>query len=665
VNEVSPQLAKSSNLLPNKSVGGRDLQASIIVIAAALLLFGAAMSRSFYDGRMASPITHDDVNYFIIGIQRIQLLRGQGFHALFEHFMHYTEHSPFLTYQATLAYLLFGITDWAPYASNIFLLTAFLAVSAHLLRNTPPALLTACLLTLIAFPASSDIIVEFSPEIVCSLFTAIGVVLTLRLPLFDAPFGARFRAGLCFGLGFFAHPVASAFTFIALLATLTWIFLRDVFFAAEKRNLAVAGRRLALILLFSLWLPLLYMAPRYQIYWEYFDRTILNPVTRSMWVPNISLRQHLTFYLFGPGGRFMFGNRLLGCLVIIGAGCAAAWWRHDSRSLLRQAELLLLAMVFWFVPTLSPVKTEQYAFCFGFTIAFLTILGMRSIYETFPRRFGILAVWAIACLFLISDVSHYPVPNTPRTLVDRTFAFQTLNRLKAVLFGNATSYHGTKVYQTNIGAYAPNILQYYMLKQDPALDWDFASKWQSPDPEVQLKFIHASQEDFVIASARDNGLTYSPFAEPAEDAVLAAMWRDQQYVAIDRFYGPNGRTVTVFQRRGKFVGWRPVSGIGNPSGTPDGTRLSTGGVAYLQAYAPRSVNAELQMKYSGSPGEVVGIFLNQKALSKTTLPPTGSASLVQTVPLNAGENDIIVQYPSAGKLMLEQLLIVPQIADES
>jgi hypothetical protein len=627
-------------------------------------MFGAAMSRSFYDGRMASPITHDDVNYFILGIQRIQLLRIQGFHALLEYFIHYTEHSPFLTYQATLAYLLFGINDWAPYASNIVLLAVYLGVAAHLLRDTPLALLAACLLSLIAFPASSDIIVEFSPEIVSSLFTALGVLLTLRLPLLDAPFGARFRAGLCFGLGFFAHPVASAFTFIALLATIGWICLRDIVFAGEKKRLAIVSRQLILILLLSLWLPLLYMAPRYQVYWAYFDRTILNPTTRSMWVPNITPRQHLTFYVFGPGGRFMFGNRFLGCLAIIGTGCAAAWWRHDTRSLLRQAELLLLAVVFWLVPTLSPVKTEQYAFCFGFTIALLTILGLRSIYQIFPGRFGILAAWAIACLFLISDVSHYPVPNTPQTLVDRNFAFGTVYRLKAVLFGNATNYHGTKVYQTNIGAYAPNILQYYMLKQDPALDWDFASKWQSPDPEVQLKFIQASQEDFVIASARNNGLTYSPFAWPAENAVLAAMWKDQQYVAVDRFYGPNGRTVTVFQRRGKFVGWHPVSGISNSSGTPDGIRLSMGGIAYLQAYAPRPITAELQLKYSGSPGQAVGVFLNQKALSKTTLPPEGSASLVQTVTLIAGENDIVLQYPSAGKLMLEQLLIVPQIADE-
>jgi hypothetical protein len=61
---------------------------------------------------------------------------------------------------------------------------------------------------------------------------------------------------------------------------------------------------------------------------------------------------------------------------------------------------------------------------------------------------------------------------------------------------------------------------------------------------------------------------------------------------------------------------------------------------------------------------MVDLFLNQKALSNSTLPAEGSASFVQTVTLSAGENDIVLKYPPAGKLILEQLLIVPQIAAE-
>ena len=216
----------------------------LVVIASAIILFAAAMSRSFFDGRMASPITHDDVNYFIIGIQRLMILRRDGVAELLHHFFHFAEHSPFLTYQATFAYFLFGVTDWAPYVSNIFLLLLFLGVAAFLVRDYPLAVVAACMASLVALPMSSNIIIEFSPEVVCSLFTAIGAVLMTRLPLIGAPLGARFRAGLCFGLAFFSHPVASPFTLIALLATIGWMFIRDIVLAGDfqicgDRNLAI------------------------------------------------------------------------------------------------------------------------------------------------------------------------------------------------------------------------------------------------------------------------------------------------------------------------------------------------------------------------------------------------------------------------------------------
>jgi hypothetical protein len=218
------------NALQSRTIRSFDRSVLMVVIAAAMILFAAAMSRSFFDGRMASPITHDDVNYFITGIRRLLILRRDGLTAFLYHFVHYPEHSPFLTYQATFAYLLLGITDWAPYASNMFLLLLFLSVAAFLVRDCSLVAIAACMAGVIALPMSSNIVIEFSPEVVCSLFTAIGAVLMTRLPLIGAPLGARFRAGLCFGLAFFSHPVASALTFIAFLATIGLIFISDVIF---------------------------------------------------------------------------------------------------------------------------------------------------------------------------------------------------------------------------------------------------------------------------------------------------------------------------------------------------------------------------------------------------------------------------------------------------
>ena len=248
----------------------------------------------------------------------------------------------------------------------------------------------------------------------------------------------------------------------------------------------------------------------------------------------------------------MFGrHRLWECGLIIVIGLAAASLRKDRSMILRLAELCLLAVVFWAVPTLAPVQNGEYASCFGFTVAFLIVLALGSIYRSLGGKIG--------GVVLPGRSGNYPrlrriaqhVPNTPRTVLDREFAFSAINRLKAVLFGNATYYHGSKVYMTNVGAYAPNIVQYYMLKTDPALDWEFDSGFVLADPQEQMEAIKHWRPDFVVAAHLDNGFTYSDWAQPAEDPVLAAMLQDSDYIPIDRFYGPHGRTVTVFQ-----FGWQ-------------------------------------------------------------------------------------------------------------
>ena len=226
------------------SISYRHIYTMLVVAAAASLVAAAAMSRSFYDGRMASPITHNDVNYFVIGIRDAVMLRENGILAIIDNFIHGTEHAPIASYQAMMAYLIFGINDWAPYVSNLAYVLFFLGIAAYLVRDRPIVVLVAGMATVIAMPLTSSTLTEFAPELVCSLFTAIGAVLMLRLPLIGASLGARFRAGICFCLGFLAHPSAFAFTLIAVLGTVGLVFLRDVIFvrkSAIARLLAESG----------------------------------------------------------------------------------------------------------------------------------------------------------------------------------------------------------------------------------------------------------------------------------------------------------------------------------------------------------------------------------------------------------------------------------------
>lgn len=137
-------------------------------------------------------------------------------------------------------------------------------------------------------------------------------------------------------------------------------------------------------------------------------------------------------------------------------------------------QLALLAFVFWLVPALAPEKNHLYGLAFGFTVAFMTVIALASIYRAIPSARGAAVVSILAfSLFVYYQPADVHIPNTPGSVLERELTWQTIDRITANLFGNAVDQHGIKVYETNIGAYAPNILQYYLLKKDPTLDWKF------------------------------------------------------------------------------------------------------------------------------------------------------------------------------------------------
>ena len=665
---ISPKYASSQQSYARSPI--RRSQQALIVIGAVLLLFTTAISRSYFDGRLASPLTHDDINFFVEGIQHLTLLRTEGLLALIADLIHGSLHAPISTYQAMIAYLLFGIHDWAPYVLNIVYLFIFFGFAAYLLRDCPIAVLVAALIWLMLLPLSSNGFTEFAPEVICSLFTAIGAVLMMRLPLIEASFPSRFLAAFCFGLGFLCHPSAFPFTIIALLATVGLVFLRDIVLGGPPgqflKGIVFAAFNVAL----SIWLPALYMVPRYREYQEYFYDALFNSATAWVWFqtshePGGRLQQVL-FYLSGVGGEFMFGEKLYAYLALIGAGYVAAWWRRDYQSLARQLELLVLAALFWALPTLSAFKNYLFASAFGFLLALMSVMALRSIYSALNGRRGAWVVAASAVLILIfyrpAEYEFYP-PNTPETATDRAAAFHAIDEFKTVMLGNAPpNPQGVQVYMTNQGAYAPSMLQYYMLKTDPTLNWSFGSHWKNPNPQDHLDFIHRSGQEFVIAGQRGNGLTYSPIAWAAEDAVFAGMWRDPNYMPIDRFYGPQGGAIAIFQRRGNFAGWRQVSGmVVNRSKGPDDPREAPNGLAYLQTYASRATDAELEIEWTGKNlGQKLSVYINYEKVAELTFnDEAASSSLRQKINLAKGVNDILLQ--SDAPWSVQYLLVIPDV----
>ena len=634
----------------------------VIVTTASLLVFAAAISRSFYDGRLSAPITHNDVNYFLEGIWHLRLLRDNGFFALLADFLHSNAHAPVARYQAMFAFMLFGITDWAPYATNIIYLGIFLGFAAYLLRNSPPVVVAAAMACLIGMPLTSVTVTEFAPEIVLSLFTVVGAVLLVRLPLFGGSFRSRFIAGLSIGIGLFVLPAGFEFTFVIVGVIVGLVFLRDVNFRDRHRVSVGLVNSLANVAL-CLWLPIFYMAWRFDEYWRYIYDSTFDPKQNFIWLSHVGLAQRFAFYVSGDGGQFMFGDHGWAYALVIAAGLLAAWLRRDRTYTVRQAELLVLAFFFWLLPSLAPAEGEIFGEPFGYFIAFITAISLGSIYDTVRGRAGAIVVSILGFLLLvINGPTRVRVPNLPETTLTREFALDAIGRFKADLLGDATDYRDTRVYMTNIGTYAQNILLYYLVKTNPALfDWALDSQWMISNPREQLDYIHASRWDFVIAGRQGNGLTYSPYAWPAENAVYDAMRADPAYMAIDRFYGPKGREIVVFQRRGNFAGWREISGLVALPGKPDAPRSIAKDLAYLQAFAARPVQTDLEIQWAGATaGQKLRVLVNDKEVSELSFDPgTKSSSLKTEVALLRGKNDIVLQ--SDHPVSLQRLIIAPRI----
>ena len=644
------------------------------IVLLSLWITAGALSKSYLIGRLAFPATHNDVNYLIDGIRRLVYIETHGFWAEIAHLYLDPMHAPLAGYQAAFGFYLFGFHDWAPYATDIGYLWISLAFSAALLRDRPAPVIIAGLIALSGVPILYSTVSEFAPEIPCGLFTALGVVLALRISALERTLMPRALAGLCFGFGMLAKPSSFAFVPLVVCAVLGVTFVRDVLVPKRLRESPTAAKNGLLQIAFSLWLPAFYLVPNFGEYAHYFYLAMLDPANVRKFASYHSIRDDIVFYFTGDAGQYMFGNLFWAYLGAIALGIAAAWRRSDWKFLGNQAELFAIVVFMWVLATAPDAKNMLFGAPFGFLLLFMIMMAIGSIYETVGGTRGIYVVSFLSVLLFVSGTPFSRPPNTPGfewynrgAHVIREQWPKAMGRFRAVMLGNSPNYHERSVYDTNSGYYFGPVLWYFFLKKDPTLDWIFVDPlWGDENPQDHLDLIRQRHVEFVIAGERDNGLTYGPSlysgASAAENAVLAAMRRNPDYMALDQFYGPTGRTITVFQRSTAFAGWRPLGGLVHRG--EQQPWISMDKITHLAAYSPVAISARLMLDVQGTAGESIDVIVNQNQIGSMHLDTAGKGTLTDAFGLAPGDNDIILKYSTAGPTRFNRLVLIRKISQD-
>ena len=137
-----------------------------------------SLSESFAHGRLASEPNYDDVTYLYGGARILQSIRTGDIIKPLTSKMH----SPFSVLLAATSFAVWGMQDWAPYASNVVIVLCYLLLLCYFLRALPIGLQLGLLLIFLSLPFATMAVVEFRPDIMWATLVGFATVYLKHYP---------------------------------------------------------------------------------------------------------------------------------------------------------------------------------------------------------------------------------------------------------------------------------------------------------------------------------------------------------------------------------------------------------------------------------------------------------------------------------------------------
>jgi hypothetical protein len=340
----------------------------IFALKTQMLMAGGAVY-----GRLAMPPVYDDVYYFVVALQGLQIFRDHGMLSfLFDAFKH-PPHAPYSYFAAFLAFLFTTGSTAMPYFMNalaVSVITLFLTASFRF-SITTIFLLSLIMISLTWFDQTITI---FHPDLIAGYGTAaVAAVLVWQDWALRKGWQA-ILAGVAAGLILLVKPVA-----IGMVAAI-WT-------SALLAGIATAGlRRAALVTSVRRLLPgMLAAAVVAGPYYISELRNIIDYVElgfvtqRDIWIIPMSPSEHLTFYLRQT--IMLFHHWVLFSSGIVFVTIAFALHRSERIFALRFLILLMLGIFAYAIPTAVEVKKLLFGAGFYGVSVVVIIISVGTILE--------------------------------------------------------------------------------------------------------------------------------------------------------------------------------------------------------------------------------------------------------------------------------------------
>lgn len=329
---------------------------TLALMALTALVTLVTIRESMVIGRLTLPPTYDDVAFILDAARRMKDVyappHGSVLESLARGYASNPPKSLYTTPLAMVAFMVFGLKEWAPYVLHgIGLFVLLRLISSAIGKEIPTIGVVAACAAVALLPLGPLMVHEFRPDYMCALLIAWGVRRASTMSIGKWDTGRAIGIGLLFGGAALAKPHASpaAFGFLGLTLALCALSQFAEHRTAWRRLVGTTEHASDAIpsVAFAAWMAIrtsvrpivlaafagvLFVLPHALL----DGRAIAAYIMANMYGANVatwqaqaggdgSARWAALYYISGDGGRFYFGPPVFVCMALLGAGVVIAW----------------------------------------------------------------------------------------------------------------------------------------------------------------------------------------------------------------------------------------------------------------------------------------------------------------------------------------------------